>query len=257
MANTLPSITPKQQEILRLLYKYRFLNRTQIQALLNHKDKRRIITWLKDLREKQYIDWHYDSTNFIAKSQPAIYYLSLNGIRYLRDQEFPSQELRKRYKEPKRTQSFIDRCVLIANCCIMLRNNSKDDTKYSYVLPADYVGLDNRFSFLDALRPHLYFSKRQGNNVTDYLLESIDTTLPRYQLRKRLKDYGSFLDEWNDTNEPRPIALFACTTTPDLLYIKRRIKKLTEDEDIDLQARVTTLDKVKVSGVTSMIWEEV
>jgi hypothetical protein len=49
---TLPPLTPKQQEILKLLYKYKFLNRTQIQTLLSHKDKRRIITWLKDLREK-------------------------------------------------------------------------------------------------------------------------------------------------------------------------------------------------------------
>lgn len=257
MTNTLPSITPKQQEILKLIYRYRFLNRIQIQSLLRHKDKRRIISWLKDLREKQYIDWHYDRTNFIAKSRPAIYYLSLNSVRYLRDQQFPSHELRKRYKEPKRTQAFIDRCLLIADCCIMLRNNSKGNTEYSYVLPADYVGLDNRFSFLDELRPHLYFSKRQGNNITNYLLESFDVTLPRYQLRKRLNDYMDFLDEWDDTNEPQSIALFICATTADLLYVKRRVRKLVDEGDVDIQARVTTLGKIKASGVTSMIWEEV
>src|SRR5579884_2239122 len=109
---TLPPITTKQQEILKLLYRYRFLNRTQIQTLLNHKDKRRIISWLKDLREKQYVDWRYDATDFIAKSQPAIYYLSLNGIRYLRQLDiYPNEDLRKRYKEPNRTQVFIDRCL--------------------------------------------------------------------------------------------------------------------------------------------------
>jgi len=43
------------------------------------------MSWLKDLRDKQYVDWHYDATNFIAKSQPAIYCLALNGIRYLRE----------------------------------------------------------------------------------------------------------------------------------------------------------------------------
>ena len=51
---TIPYITPKQQEIPKLIYKFRFLNRIQIQTLLNHKDKRRINSWLKDLSEKEY-----------------------------------------------------------------------------------------------------------------------------------------------------------------------------------------------------------
>jgi len=253
----LPTITTKQQEILKLLYRYRFLDRTQIQALLGHKDKRRIISWLKDLREKQYIDWHYDSTDFISKSQPAIYYLSLNGIRYLRDQEYPSQELKKRYKEPERKQTFIERCLLIAACCITLLNGSKGDIKYSYVLPAGYVGLDNEYSFLGELQPQLYFSKHQGDSITNYLLESFDAALPRYQLRKRLKDYVNFLDEWDNVDKPRPVALFVCATTADLMYVKRRVKGLTQDADVDVQIRVTTLDKIKASGVASTIWEEV
>jgi hypothetical protein len=75
----LSSITNKQQEILKLLYKYRFLNRIQIQQLMNHKDKKRVIVWLRDLRKKQYIEWIY-STDFVEKTKPAIYYLSLNGM---------------------------------------------------------------------------------------------------------------------------------------------------------------------------------
>ena len=70
----LSSITNKQQEILKLLYKYRFLNRIQIQQLMNHKDKKRVIVWLRDLRKKQYIEWIY-STDFVEKTKPAIYYI--------------------------------------------------------------------------------------------------------------------------------------------------------------------------------------
>lgn len=151
---------------------------------------------------------------------------------------------------------FIDRCLTIVDCCITLRDNSKDGVVYSYTLPADYVGLSNEYSFLDELRPQLYFSKHQGNNVTNYVLESLDATLPRYQLRKRLKDYMDFLDEWNDTDKSQPIALFACTTVADLLYVKRRVKQHVNDEDIDAQARVTMVDKLKTSGVASMIWED-
>ena len=54
-----------------------------IQKALNHKDKRRVQAWLKDLREKHYVEWIY-STDFIEKTKPAIYYLGINGIRYLK-----------------------------------------------------------------------------------------------------------------------------------------------------------------------------
>jgi hypothetical protein len=261
MTNQLPPLTPKQQKILKLIYRYRFLNRTQIQKLLNHKDKRRIISWLKDLRDKQYVDWHYNSTDFIAKSQPGIYYLALNGIRYLRNlNEYPNEELRKRYKEPGRTQVFIGKCLLIADCCITLHAKSNDGVRYGCVLPADYVDPDSEYHFLDEIKPHLFFSKQQGNEATNYLLENFEPTLPRYQLRKRLKDYVEYLaSDWDENNGQAPVVLFICPNVADLLYVKRRVKKLLDEEgpDEDLHVRVTTLDKVQASGVASMIWEEV
>ncbi len=79
----LPKLTKKQQEILRLLYSFRFLNRIQIQAFLCHKDPKTINLWLRDLRAKGYVEWIY-STHFAEKTKPAIYYLGLNGVRHLR-----------------------------------------------------------------------------------------------------------------------------------------------------------------------------
>jgi protein involved in plasmid replication-relaxation len=254
MTTTLPPITPKQQEILRLLYKYRFLNRTQIQTLLSHKDKRRIITWLKDLREKEYIDWQYDPTNFIAKSQPAIYYLSLNGIRHLRSlNEYPTAELRKRYKESTRTQVFTDRCLLIADCCIALIAKNDDEVQYAFTLPADYIHPNHPQHRLNELKPHLYLSKHRGSDMTEYLVENFEQTLPRYQLKKRLKDYVEY---FNDSDTDSLVVLLACASTADLLYAKRSVRKLIDDSN-ELLIRVTTLDKLKASGITSTIWEEI
>lgn len=256
---TLPSITTKQQEILKLIYSYRFLNRTQIQTLLNHKDKRRIISWLKDLREKQYVDWRYDATNLIAKSQPAIYYLSINGIRYLRETgEYPGEELRKRYKEPGRTQVFIDRCLLIADCCIALQAKSTDKLKYSCALPADYIGPNGSQYLLNDLKPHLFFTKQHDGEVVSYALENFELTLPRYQLRHRIKDYVDFIDNLDEENGPAPIALFICATTADLLHVKRRAKKQIEESGNDeIVIRIATLEKIKATGIASAIWEDV
>lgn len=263
---TLPSITTKQQEILKLIYKYRFLNRTQIQALLKHKDKRRIISWLKDLREKQYVDWRYDATNFIAKSQPAIYYLSINGIRHLRETSgYPSEELRKRYKESGRTQVFIDRCLLIADCCIALKAKGTDSLEYSWALPADYVDPDHEYSFLNELKPHLCFIKEDGDQTICYLLEVLDPLMPRYAIRKRIKNYAEYLTsgDWQDQTgcDDSPVILIACPTVADLLYAKRRAKKEMEDNDLDedeaSRIRFAIIEKIKQLGVVAKIWEEV
>lgn len=251
MINPLPTITTKQQEILKLIYRYRFLNRTQIQTLLKHKDKRRIISWLKDLREKQYADWHYDASDLIAKSRPAIYYLALNGIRRLRESgDYPAEELRKRYKEPTRSEAFIARCLLITDCCIVLEAKSKEDMRYSCVLVADYAGFDNERRFLQDLKPQLYFVKHQKDQATEYVLESFEASLPRYQFRKRVRAYMEFLSDHDDY-----IALFICANVADLLYLKRYVGRILGDVDDELTIRATTLEKVKVSGVASPIWE--
>lgn len=75
----LPKLTKRQQAILKLLYRFRFLNRIQIQAFLGHKDPKTINLWLRDLRAKGYVEWIY-STHFAEKTKPAIYYLTLNGV---------------------------------------------------------------------------------------------------------------------------------------------------------------------------------
>ena len=77
--------TPKQLNILLLLYRFRFLNRIQIQKLLNHKDPRRINTWLKDLTGKTIIGRHY-STKLKENTKPAIYYLMTKSKSLLIDQ---------------------------------------------------------------------------------------------------------------------------------------------------------------------------
>src|SRR3990167_796735 len=104
----IPKITQKQKEIINLLYTHRFLTRIQIQALLKHKDKKTINLWLKDLRAKEYINWIYNKDHFAEKTKPAIYYLGINGLRHLQSIDFhSSQEIRKRYRENERSQTFI------------------------------------------------------------------------------------------------------------------------------------------------------
>ncbi len=296
----LPKLTKKQQEILKLLYRFRFLNRIQIQAFLEHKDPKTINLWLRDLRAKGYVEWIY-STHFAEKTKPAIYYLDLNGVRYLRTLTrtsedaggkavvlpvYPSEELHKRYKEPTRSQAYIDRCILIAECCLALEradveneaNNKK--VRHYYQTEADYLLERSYYHFIlesKLIQPSLVFCKdkfddegKEEKTLKSYLLEIFDPTLPRYRMKKRLGDYVKYLDdegsEWQDqTNtEKLPIVLFVCPRTTDLIYAKRRTRRLIADawewkDEDEARPRVgfTTAEKLKQFGVfEGEIWEE-
>ena len=285
----LPKITKKQQAILILLYRFRFLNRIQIQAFLGHKDPKTINLWLRDMRAKGYVEWIY-STHFAEKTKPAIYYLGLNGVRYLRqlttsneDGEqlptYPPEELRKRYKEPSRSQTYIDRCILIADCCASLRQQNTDILHYFYQTEADYLLENSYYHFVldsELIQPSLIFCKDKLDNkgieeetLESYILEVFDPTLPRYRMKKRLGDYVKYLDDedltWKEQTdtEKLPVLLFVCPRTTDLIYAKRRTRKLIadvwewKDEDEERpQVRFTTVEKLKQHGLLSKIWEE-
>jgi len=299
----LAKLTKKQQVILKLLYRYRFLNRIQIQIFLGHKDPKTINLWLRDLRAKGYVEWIY-STHFAEKTKPAIYYLSLNGVRHLRtltmtseDEDgktvvspaYPSEELRKRYKESTRSRAYIDRCILIAECCIALerentKNGVKDDSKsklrFYYQAEADYLLDHSYYHFIlesELIQPSLVFCKdsldkngKEETTLESYILEVFDSTLPRYRMKKRLGDYVKYLDEeditWEEqTNtEKLPIVLFVCPRTTDLIYAKRRTRKLIADawewkDEDEARPRIvfTTVDRLKKSDVfDGGIWEK-
>src|SRR5665213_3038168 len=173
----LPKITNKQVEILELLYRYRFLNHIQIQTLLGHKDRKTINLWLKDLREKQCVEWIY-SDHFLEKTKPAIYYLSSNGIRNLKTLQgdddsavYQPEELHKRYKEGERSRIFIDRSILVAGCCVALEVQSGNS--YTCITESDYLDQYSDYHFLiehEKLRPNLCILKQTGRITTNFLL---------------------------------------------------------------------------------------
>ncbi len=267
------TITQKQKEILQYLYQYRFLNRIQIQSFLNHQYHQRINDWLKDLREKEYVNRIY-STKFGENTKPAIYSLRLEGIRFLKTQtNCPSEILKKLYRDKDRSENFINQCLLIADIVLNLRNygvqskGKETELSYAAATAVNLANSANNFNFLAELNTDLLLkkeTKKKTDNKTTisyFLFTIISPTLPRYSIRKRLKDFLGFYSEgeWADhEDKPFPAIMIVCPTLATLIYAKRRTRGLLKEEDNpeDLSIQFTTVDQIKKHGVTGEIWEK-
>jgi len=205
----------------------------------------------------------YDKNTFGQNTKLAVYYTGINGIRFLKTQDEYSPELiRKLYRDKNRSENFINQCLLLADACLTLRDQSKDGISYQFVIESDYINPDSQFNFLTELHPNLVFTKQKQKSTKRYLVETLEPTLPRYSIRKRMRIYLDFFysNEWenNMDNKPFPVILVICSTKAILIATKRYTKKLLEDnqEPEDLHIRFATIDEVKEQGITGEIWEE-
>jgi hypothetical protein len=270
---TLSKLTPSQEAILYLIYRYRFLSRIQIQKFMGHKDYKRINVWLRDMRENGYVEWIY-STDFLEKSKPGIYYLGPNGIRSFRKMYiYPATQLRKRYRESSRSAAFIEQCMLLADCCFVLESKNRPEVGrkhvyYSCVLKSDYQHSGSELYFLsesDLIEPPLVFVNTYADEGditgTTRFVEIIEPTMPRYSVRRRLKNYLEYLGDgyWQSATikeEPNPIVMVVCPNLVELIYCKRATKRLLEENwGDDIALWFTTADKLKAHGITGDIWE--
>lgn len=247
-------ITTKQHTILQLLYRLRFLDRTHIQNYLNHKHHNRIILWLNELTNKNYIGRIY-SPKFGENNKPAIYYLSKEGIKYLKATgDYDPASFKKLYRESQRDQSFIDLCLLLASIDLDLKHKTTKTVSYSFFVKSDYTQLEEKEA-LNELLPHGYLVQKKLDKSPTYLLDILDDDLPA---RQRIKRYISFYEnnEW-ETGDSYPTILIVCPHERTQRSLARYIHKRVEELDPGLNMRLTTRDKVKQSGLASEIWQEI
>jgi len=257
---TLPKITNKQTEILTLIYQFRFLNRTQIQQLLHHKDPKTINTWLKDLNEKQYLNRIYTNT-IGANTKPAIYYAGINAIRFYKLlNQNNANYLKKLYRDNERSQSFIDDQIFLADICLNLRTvNNQGKIKYTFETAAG-VTSNPLYSFMEDLSPQLIFTKEFKTESKQYILVQLDSVSPKYMIKKKMKNYIEFFftNEWEENTEQAfPTVLFACQTMTLMIYAKRTMRGLLDDyqNPEEFEAWFTTNDDIREHGISAEIWE--
>jgi hypothetical protein len=239
-------ITKKQQTLLTLLYVFRFLNSKQIQQFLQHKDHRRINSWLKDLKEKEYLKRDFSPIYGIL-TKPAVYHLSVKGRAYIRNtyEDASIAYLRRLGEDTKRSKGFRIKCQLIADCYLILSEDSVNEfpsltqkwlkdgvilkyNKFQFLTAAFYEELD--FALLSPLKPDMYGHIEDKKGKTHALLYVVDAYVPRLMLRYMIKKIFTVLDEeyWEEDDVTSLHIYFLCPSNMVIIYLKRLLTPLLE-----------------------------
>jgi len=223
------NITKKQLEILTLLYRFRFLNRLQIQKLLNQKQKNRINCWLKDLYNKKIIGRNY-SKKFGDNIKPAVYFLKSKSKNYLIDQVEKDTKLTERiYGEKNRSQKFINHCLLSADFYLNLRKSHIPEELFFYT-KIDLINHD----YLPSSHPDAYVATKKNKRIKRYFFEIIDEGTPRFAIRDKIKQYLEYYNDntWQEeTKHPFPKILILCPNDLIKDYLHSFIPRIMAEED--------------------------
>lgn len=248
--------TPKQLQLLLLLYRFRFLNRIHLQKFLNHKDPRRINTWLKDLTTRNVIGRKY-SNKLLANTRPAIYYLATKSRAILFTQPNINEKLLKRvYREKTRSDKLINHCLLLADIYFLLDIQSQTNkTKLHFYTKTDLVS----HRYLPYKHPDAYIAIESKRQTKRYFLEIIDEGTPRFMIRSKIDYYFEYFqaNTWqNNTDHPNPTMLFVCPDELTKTFLNKYILQIQEEEpEIDLNFYLTTQNQINNNQAD--LWERV
>ncbi len=250
-------ITTKQLSILYLLYRFRFLNRLQIQLLLNHKTPNRINPWLKHLTVNEFIGRHYLKT-YGENNKLAIYHLKTPSKRILINKPgIINQQLIKIYKENTRSEVFRDTSVVVGDCYLYFFAFSKilNNTLHFYT-KAD----QSEFTYLPRTISGVFLSLTGQEETKYYFLEYLDTRMSKRQQKGIIEIYIKYFDQgsWQENNkESFPGIFIVCSDEKVQRLIRRFIKEKLEESYSEIDFYTTLQKNITHDATIQEIWKKV
>ncbi|HSW96252.1 MAG TPA: replication-relaxation family protein [Candidatus Saccharimonadales bacterium] len=262
----LPPITPSQQQILFLMYRFRFLSRLHIQTILSHKSPSPTKALLSDLTTKQYLTRIYIPT-FPQNTQPARYFIGKHAIPYLKTMANVSQtQLRKLYHEKNRSESFQIHCLSVADMyCNLLSHARKQKKELIFFSKADLhqETVTDDMLFLRTLNPDGYYRYKGTGIAKQACIEIVDATIPAFVLRRKLRKYARNYQQrtWEILHTKRfPSLLWIVPTEKKLnsvTYAIRKIRRECADEDLNanFHCNIALRTDIQSKSIADSIWE--
>ncbi|NBU33688.1 hypothetical protein EB118_14350 [bacterium] len=235
-----------QVELLKLLYKFRFAT-APLLAIHKQKGIVTITQSLKTLLDKKYIARNYTPSYKLA-GRGAEYYLTNDGIRYLRDNYKVNEAvLHSMYKNKTIGQPFIQKCLLIYHLYIKIQKQYPDT--FTILTKAELAGSDD----FPEPYPDLYIY----NDQNDYMLDIFSDSL-FYLIKKRIDQLIKHHESGDWPEETYPTLLLVLADSRIEAKTQAYVEKVKDDnyiEDAELRILTTTL-KVLAEGAGSNIWSD-
>lgn len=247
------TLSKRQQQILFLLYRHRFLHTNHFKQFFNHKDPRRIHEWLNTLIKDAYIISFYDPTTLQGQSTPRVYCLTSKARDILKHSENCDQILLKNiYREKKASKQFQEHCLFLADLYFYF--NGQQLEKFHFSTKVDLVA----YEYFPHPLPDAYVMTQEENQQTKrYFLDIFDPKTPWFVFKKRVGQYIIYFEEneWQaNAKSAFPTVLFICMDESNGKYLKKAIRLgLEEFYGSGLNFFFTTMKDIK-SGST---WERV
>ncbi|MGI6103190.1 MAG: replication-relaxation family protein [Patescibacteria group bacterium] len=258
--STMPTepLTPKQLEILTLLTHFRFLDRSQIQRLLNHQHHSTAIDWLNDLTDKQYLTRIEPKTSHEA-AKP-VYYLAPKALKTLKTEEQDPKSFNRLEREAERSPDFIRRCLLLADIFLDLRDRSTKRTHHTLILPDEFNAIHSYAIPLAKLLPHAIYICERDKHLEQSFVEIL-TASSRPRLMHQIRRYLKFFDTgaWQAVGDDTfPTVLLIAPNETTYVTARSLVKKLLSELELEVShptVRIASADAVRTHGATGEIWE--
>lgn len=252
------TLTHRQEEILIYLYRFRFLNRSQIQKLLNHKHFNRIIIWLNQLTNNGYIRKYYNPKTITV---PSLYSLGSKGRKYLMEKSkakgstIQPQLLNRVWREHTLSDQFRQHSLFLGDIYLsLIELIKKTKATLHFFTKTDLHGHD----YILNPHPDAYIAiKEQNGKMKRYFLDIFDPLPPRMILRRRIKQYVDYFDDntWQEaTKHPFPQIIIICPDERSKRYLSRFIQKTLEYAE-DIEFYLSTWVAIQVKGMNREVLE--
>lgn len=236
----------KQTEILLNLYRFRFLNRNQIQQLLNHKKHNRVIEWLNELEKEKYVNKEFERK---FGAVPSVYCLGTKSRKeFKKSKDIKTKLLERVYQEKNSSPEFKAHNMAVADIFLsLLELTKKHDAKLTFYTTVNLTDM----KYLPLPHPDAFFSIQQKELTKRYFLDIFNPHASEKWLFKRVKQYFKYYEDeyWQDhNNNPFPEIIFVCFDEKTKKNLIKNIKKGLEDEE-NLSFSLVMFGDIKKMGL--------
>lgn len=247
-------ISKKQNEILTLIYNFYFLNTIQIQKLLHHKNRQGISKWLKDLKDKKYLNtYEMNENKFVARTEAHIYYLTKVSRQKLKDDEnFEIEVLNRVYRSRFLSKSFVKNCLLVADVYINLLSQINKNEQLFFFTRNKLNGFD----YFPSPIPDAYISIKKNKKSQRSFLIIINPKMTWRMIDQKIINYVNYTydNDWNKYSlDTLPSFRLVCVDKKSLNHLS----KIISDQVPAFPFYLTTAEKLKTLGFRSDIWKKI